>query len=231
MSAASHTTLPAKPTTMVGRIFSSTIGQKLVMAATGAFLCVFVLGHMAGNLLAFQGAAALDAYGAALRKAPALLWTARFGLLAAVTLHIWAYLALTQRSLAARPEGYRKAAYRESSYASRTMRWSGPLLLGFIVFHLGDLTIGTWNPGFEHGAVYRNLLASLRRTGVGVFYLAAMGALALHLHHGIWSLFQSVGASQARYDSFGRKFATGFTLVVTLGFAAVPVAVLLGWLK
>jgi succinate dehydrogenase / fumarate reductase cytochrome b subunit len=212
-------------------VFGSSIGQKLVMAVTGVALTGFVLGHMLGNLTAFQGAEAIDAYGAALRKFPALLWGARIGLLAAVALHIWAYWSLSRKSWAARPEGYRATAYREASYASLTMRWSGPLLLAFIVFHLGDLTIGNFNPGFEEGAVYHNLLSSLRRTGVAVFYLVALGALALHLWHGVWSLFQTVGISQPRYESVARRLATVFTIIVVGGFAAIPVAILAGILR
>jgi len=224
------------PTSVLGRIFASSIGQKAVMAVTGIALSGFVLLHMLGNLAAFQGANAqgvhaLDAYGALLRQVPAALWTMRIGLLVAVALHIWAYLALTRTSMAARPAGYSKTDYREATYASRTMRWTGPLLAAFIVFHIGDLTTGTFNPGFEEGAVYRNLLASLQRGGVAAFYLIAMGALALHLWHGIWSLFQTLGMSQPRHQSLGRRVATVFTLVVVLGFALVPVAILFGMLR
>jgi len=215
----------------LGRIFASTIGQKLVMAATGIALSGFVLAHMAGNLLAFQGPAALDAYGAGLRKFPALLWGARGGLLLAAVLHIWAFLKLDARSNAARPQGYKKVAHRESTLASRTMRWSGPLLLAFIIFHLFDLTIGTANPGFVHGEVYRNLRASLLRPGIAAFYLVATGSLAFHLHHGIWSMFQTLGISQPRYESLGRAVATVFTIVVAGGFAVIPLAVMLGILK
>lgn len=218
-------------TTWVGRLFSSTIGQKLIMAATGVALSGFVLAHMSGNLLAFQGAQALDAYGAALRKFPAVLWGARLSLFAAVGLHSWAYLALTGRSWSARPQSYKVTAHREATWASRTMRVTGPLLLVFIVFHLLDLTVGTLNPGFEEGMVYRNLKASLTRTWVAGFYLLAVGSLAFHLYHGIWSLFQTVGISQPRYESFGRKVSTIFTVVVAGGFALVPLAMLLGLLK
>jgi len=222
---------PAAAPTKAGRIFSSTIGLKLVMAATGVMLSGFVLAHMSGNLLAFQGAEALDAYGAGLRKLPALLWAARIGLLLAAGLHIWAFLKLDARSNAARPQAYKVVTHRESTLASRTMRWSGPLLLAFIIFHLLDLTIGTVNPGFVHGEVYRNMRASLLRPGVATFYLVAMAALAFHLNHGIWSMFQTLGWSQPRYESLGRKVALGFTVIVTGGFAAIPIAVLLGLLK
>jgi succinate dehydrogenase / fumarate reductase cytochrome b subunit len=111
------------------------------------------------------------------------------------------------------------------------MRWTGPLLAAFIIFHLGDLTTGTFNPAFEEGAVYSNLLASLQRGGVAAFYLIALGALALHLWHGIWSLFQTLGLSQPRHQSLGRRLATLFTLLVVLGFALVPLAVILGMLR
>lgn len=218
------------------RIISSSVGQKAVMAVTGIALSGFVLLHMLGNLAAFrgtnaQGVHALDAYGALLRQVPAALWAMRIGLLVAVLLHIWAYLALTRTSWAARPAGYNKTNYREATYASRTMRWTGPLLAAFIIFHLGDLTTGTFNPGFEEGAVYHNLLASLQRGAVAAFYLIALGALALHLWHGIWSLFQTLGLSQPRHQSLGRRVATLFTLLVVLGFALVPLAVIFGMLR
>ncbi len=232
MSSTARTFAPPRgPQSLAARVFGSSIGQKLVMAVTGVALTGFVLGHMLGNLTAFQGAATIDAYGAALRKFPAALWGVRAGLLIAVVLHIWAYWMLSRKSWAARPEGYRATAYREASYASLTMRWTGPLLLAFIIFHLGDLTLGRFNPDFQEGAVYHNLLASLRRTGIAVFYLVAMGALALHLWHGVWSLFQTVGISQPRHESFARRLATIFTIVVVGGFAAIPLAILAGILR
>ncbi len=212
-------------------MIGTTIGLKLVMAATGVALSGFVLMHMIGNLLAFQGPAALNAYGEALRKFPAALWGARLGLLAAAVLHVVAFLKLDDRSSAARPDGYKVTRYRESTLASRTMRWSGPLLLAFILFHLADLTIGYVNPGFVDGEVYRNLRASLLRPAVAGFYLLAMSALAFHLYHGIWSMFQTIGCHQPRYSSLGRKVATVFTVIVAGGFSAVPIGILLGLLK
>lgn len=227
----SSAALAPASTSVLGRLFSSSIGQKAIMALTGVALTGFVLAHMLGNLTAFQSPEAIDAYGAALRRVPAILWAMRGGLLVAVVLHIWSYLALTRTSMAARPLGYKKTNYREASYASRTMRWTGPLLLAFLVFHLGDLTLGSFNPGFEEGAVYRNVVASLRRGAVAAFYLIAMGALALHLWHGVWSLFQTLGFSQPRHQSAARMLATLFTVVVVLGFALVPLAVMAGYLR
>ena len=217
---------PPPSRTRIGRFTNSTVGLKLIMAVTGVVLSGFVLGHMAGNLKVFEGAEALNAYGRLLRFEMAFLWGARLTLLTAVALHIFAYLKLTRDSLAARPVGYRKTSYRESSYASRTMRISGPLLLGFIIFHLLHLTTGTVHPSYEEGDVYHNVVSGLRAAPVAVFYLLAMTALGFHLWHGIWSLFQTLGAGQPRYNSLGRHVATVFTLVVVLGFSAVPLAVL-----
>jgi succinate dehydrogenase / fumarate reductase cytochrome b subunit len=218
-------------TSRASQFFQSSLGQKLAMAATGVVLSGFVLGHMAGNLTAFNGAAALDAYGAALRRFPALLWGVRLGLLASVVLHIWAYWMLSQKSWGARPQGYRVNTYQESSWASRTMRWTGPFLAVFIVYHLLHLTTGNVHPDFQEGRVYHNLISGLKVLPVAIFYVAATGALGFHLWHGVWSLFQSIGISQPRYDSFGRRLATLFTIVVVGGFAIIPLAVLAGILR
>jgi len=210
----------------------SSIGQKLVMAATGVVLSLFVLGHMTGNLLAFQGPDAIRKYALGLRMFPALLWAVRLGLLAAVGLHIWAYWVLSRKSWSARPEGYRVAAYEESSWASRTMRWTGPVLLAFIIYHILHMTTGTLHPSFDHNFdVYGNLITGLQVAPVAAFYIIAMFALGFHLWHGIWSMFQTIGISQPRHKSIARRLATVFTIVVVGGFLAVPVAILTGFLK
>jgi succinate dehydrogenase / fumarate reductase, cytochrome b subunit len=215
----------------VARALGSSIGLKIIMALTGVILSGYVLGHMAGNLQAFQGRASIDAYGKMLHDAPIFLWTARAVLLVAIGLHIWAFVVLTRRNMGARPHGYRALRPRESSFASRSMALTGPLLLAFIVYHILHMTTGTVHPDFEEGSVYHNLITGLGIWPVAFFYLAGLAALALHLWHGIWSLFQTLGVGQARYESLGRRFATGFTLVVVLGFAAIPICILAGILK
>src|SRR5262249_7179671 len=120
----------------------SSIGLKIVMALTGVVLSLFVLGHMLGNLQAFQGAEAINDYAKLLRKEPALLWAVRLVLLASVGLHIWAYIALTRLNQVARPGRYHVVSRKESSYASRSMRVTGPLLLAFIVYHILHMTTG-----------------------------------------------------------------------------------------
>jgi succinate dehydrogenase / fumarate reductase cytochrome b subunit len=211
-------------------MLNSSIGLKLVMALTGVLLSGFVLVHMLGNLQVYQGPEAINDYGKLLRKEPALLWAARLTLLAAVGLHIWAYFALWRKNQKARPQGYRARKYRESSFASRSMTITGPLVLLFIIYHILHMTTGTVHSSFEEGAVYHNLITGLGGI-VGLIYIVAMIMLAFHLWHGVWSMFQTLGAPEDRYNSLARRFATVFTLVVTLGFIAVPLAIMTGYLK
>ena len=220
---------PAHRTRLQRMLFSS-IGLKIIMALTGVILSGFVLVHMLGNLQVYQGAEAIDAYGKLLRKEPALLWSFRFVLLGAVGLHIWAFLALTRKNLRARPQAYQSRKYKESSFASRSMTITGPLVLLFIIFHILHMTTGNVHPSFIEGAVHHNLVTGL--TGiVGVIYILAMIMLAFHLWHGVWSMFQTLGAPEDRFRSLGRRFATIFTILVTLGFASVPLAVLTGFVR
>jgi succinate dehydrogenase / fumarate reductase cytochrome b subunit len=211
-------------------MLTSSIGLKITMALTGVVLSGFVLVHMLGNLQVYQGAEAIDAYGKLLRKEPALLWTFRLVLLGSVGLHIWAYLALTRKNLQARPEAYQIKKNRESSLASRSMIITGPLILAFIIYHILHMTTGTVHPDFQEGAVFRNLAIGLRGI-VGVIYIVAMIMLAFHLWHGVWSMFPTLGVPEQRHGTLARGFATIFTLVVTLGFITVPLAVLAGFLR
>ena len=215
----------------LARLWRSTIGLKFVMAVTGVILSGFVLVHMAGNLQVFQGEKALNDYAKLLRVEPALLWLARLVLIGSVGLHIAAWLVLFKRNQRARPVAYRKVTRRESSFASRSMRWTGPLLLAFIVYHILHLTTGTVHPDFREGDAYYNLVTGLRVLPVAIVYVLAMLALGFHLWHGVWSLFQTLGAEQARYESAGRRTATVFTVVVVLGFIAVPLLIATGFVK
>lgn len=210
--------------------FRSSIGKKVVMAASGAVLFGFVLGHLAGNLQVYLGPAAINAYALKLRHFPALLWAARLGLLAAVTLHIASAWSLTRTSQEARPIGYRERESRESTYASRTMRWGGVIVLLFVVYHLMHFTFGNAHPSFVPGDVYHNMVAGFRSLPVSGFYIAAMIALGLHLYHGVWSMMQTLGLSHPRYDHLRHAFAALVAVVVVVGNISFPLAVLTGLL-
>ncbi len=200
------------------------------MAVTGLALVGFVVGHMAGNLQAYLGPEAFNGYAAALRRYPSLLWGARIGLLGAALLHVWSAWSLTRMNKAARPIGYRRRESRASSYASRTMPWSGVILLLFIVYHVLHFTFGARavHPQFVHGDAYHNFVTGFQNPLVSAFYVAAMLALGLHMWHGVGSLLQSLGLNESRYNGVRQALATLVTAVVVLGNISFPVAVLAG---
>jgi succinate dehydrogenase / fumarate reductase cytochrome b subunit len=212
------------------RFYSTAIGKKAVMAVTGLLGIVFVIGHMAGNLLAFAGPEALNSYAHFLQSTGELLWIMRLGLLAAVILHIIAAVQLTRQNRAARPDGYVKREPQVSTWAARTMRWGGVLLLVFIVLHILHFTTGDWKPSgsFSDTDVYANLVLSFRIWWVTLFYVVAMIALAFHLYHGAWSSVRSLGLSQPSPRPLHRTVAMGIAVVLWLGFTIVPVAVFVG---
>jgi succinate dehydrogenase / fumarate reductase cytochrome b subunit len=210
---------------------NSSVGKKIVMAVTGIVLSLFVLGHMVGNTLVFKGPEAMNHYAAFLQGLGTTLWVIRFVLLACVLLHAWAYLATTWESWSARPVGYRKTVHEASDWASRTMRWTGPILAVFIVFHILHLTTGTLHPSFRHLDAYGNVVRGFAVVPVGLFYVVAMACLGFHTWHGTWSLLQTLGVAHPRFDPVRKKIAIVFTVVVAGGFMAVPLAVLFGLVK
>jgi succinate dehydrogenase / fumarate reductase cytochrome b subunit len=213
-------------------LYSTHVGKKYAMAISGMVLMLFVLAHMIGNLKLYLGASSLDNYSAWLRNVgePALprqtlLWTVRIVLIVAVAVHIQAAYALTLVNRRARPSAYRSPRdYVAASFASRTMRWSGIIVALFVVFHLLDLTWGSANPDFRAGDPYHNVVESFQRWPVAIAYIVANLALALHLSHGAWSLFQSMGW----LFRWRRTFAVAFAAVIAAGNVSFPLAVLTG---
>jgi succinate dehydrogenase / fumarate reductase, cytochrome b subunit len=214
----------------VGTLWASAIGKKFLMALSGVVLFLFVLVHMAGNLQVFKGAPALDHYAELLRISMPFLWFTRLVLLSAVLVHAIAGIQLWLDKQKARPVAYQDFRPVVSSTASRTMIISGFLILGFVVYHLLDLTIGVVpHPGaFEEGRVYANLIRSLSGAVGFVVYVAAMIGLGFHLWHGLWSVFQTFGLSNRGVRPSIQKGAIALAIIVTLGFSAVPLAVITG---
>jgi succinate dehydrogenase / fumarate reductase cytochrome b subunit len=212
---------------------SSSIGKKVVMAVTGAMLLAFVFVHMLGNLQVYLGPTKLDEYGAALRKFPPMLWGARLALLLAAGLHVWGALSTTLESWRARPVEYKgwRSAGDASTLSSRTMRWTGLIILAFVVYHLLHLTLGLVHPDFVEGAVNHNFVRGFQVVGASAAYVAAMVALGLHMYHGGWSLFQTLGISHPRYNNLRLVFATILAIVVVLANVSFPVSVLAGLVK
>jgi succinate dehydrogenase / fumarate reductase cytochrome b subunit len=223
--------------------YRSPMGKKIVMAVTGLMLFGFIFGHMVGNLKLYKGADAegvyaLDHYAEGLRVMGApvfghgeLLWLARIGLLVAVFLHILSAYQLTRISRKARPIGYREQRPQAATYASRTMRWGGVILVLFIIYHLLHLTLGSVHESFVAGQVHANVVKGFSNPLISAFYMVAQLALGLHLYHGLWSLFQTLGISGKNINIFRQRFAAAFALIVTVGNLSFPIAVLSGLVK
>jgi succinate dehydrogenase / fumarate reductase cytochrome b subunit len=219
--------------TQAPRFLGSSIGRKLIMAVTGLILFGFVLGHMLGNLQVYLGPEALNHYGVLLRTLlhGAGLWVVRAVMLTAVSLHIWAATSLTLESRRARPIGYEEQQWKESTYASRTMRWGGVIILLFVIYHLLHFTTGTVHPNFIEGDIYHNFVVGFQSVPVSVFYIVAMVALGFHLRHGVWSMFQTLGVSNPRYIRIAHAAAWLFAVLIVAGNISFPLAVLTGIVK
>lgn len=219
----------------LGNFWRSTIGKKIVMAVTGLIGVGFVIGHMVGNLQVFEGAEKINAYGRFLHHTVGTeLWLVRAVLLLAVILHVVAAVQLTRRAQAARPVGYKRGTQREAStFASRTIRWGGLLLLIFIIVHILHFTVRAF-PGYDRvdaeGTVdvYANIVTAFRNPWWTLFYVVAMIALGLHLFHGFWSSLRTLGASKPSRHPLRRPVAIAIAVIVWAGFTIVPVAVFLG---
>ena len=213
-------------------LLRSTIGRKIVMAVTGLVLVVFILGHLAGNLLVFMGPDAMHEYALFLRTVAhgTGIWIARGTLVASAILHIWAAASLTLESRGARPVRYAAWKPRASTLYSRTMRWTGVLLLAYVIYHLLHMTFGTVHPDFVELQPYHNIVTAFRHTGAAVTYIVAMIFLGFHLDHGVWSMIRTLGLSHPRYVRIVRQLSVALAVVVALGYIAIPVAVMAGLL-
>jgi succinate dehydrogenase / fumarate reductase cytochrome b subunit len=216
-------------------LWNSSVGKKILMAVSGLVLYGFVVVHMLGNLKVYQGRESFNHYAEGLRTLGApflghgqLLWIARIVLLAALLVHLVAVFQLTRQSKAARKHSYKKFDGLEFSYASRTMLWGGLLLLGYIVYHLLHLTLGTVHPNFIPGDAYNNFVVGFQQVPASIAYIVAMIPLALHMYHGFWSMLQTLGANNPKYNKLRRPVAITLALLVALLNISFPVAVLLG---
>ncbi|HJW72564.1 MAG TPA: succinate dehydrogenase cytochrome b subunit [Geothrix sp.] len=212
---------------------ASSVGRKVVMAATGVILFGFVTVHMIGNTQAYLGAEPFNHYAEFLKTMVhgAGIWIFRAVLLTAALLHIWAATTLTLDNRAARPIGYRQQQPVASTWASRTMRWSGVILAVFIIYHLLHFTTGTVHPNFDHANPYANFVNGFKVPAAAGFYIVAQLCLGLHMWHGVWSCTQTLGLSHHRYEALRRNFATVLTVLVVGVNISYPIAVLTGFIR
>ncbi len=217
-------------------LYSTAVGKKYVMAITGLIGVGYVIAHLIGNLKVYIGPEEIDHYGEFLREllVPLLprtvaLWLLRLVLIGALALHLHAAYTLTLINRRARPDRYQSPRdYIAANFASRTMRWTGIIVLLFLFYHLADLTWGWFNPDFVRGAVYHNLDESLSQIPVAILYIVANIALGIHLFHGVWSLFQSMGWNNPRFNSWRRGLATAIATLIVVGNCSFPIAVQAG---
>jgi succinate dehydrogenase / fumarate reductase cytochrome b subunit len=218
--------------------YRSSIGKKAVMAVTGVFLFGWIFLHMAGNLKVYTGAEHFNAYaaflitmGAPLLPNKSALIAVRVLLLIAVYFHIDCAVKLTLMNRRARPIDYHRRDPQAATYAARTMRWGGVIIILFVFYHLGHLTFGKFHPDFIEHDAYHNFVVGFRVWWVSAFYVVANLALGLHLFHGLWSMFNSLGLNHPKLEPWKRIFATTFAAVVTLANVSFPIAVLAGVIK
>ena len=240
------TTEKTKRARLPVEFYRSAVGKKWVMAITGIVILGFALAHMIGNLKMFlpdvDGIPDINVYAESLRSlfSPIVpehvfLWILRTGLIVAALLHVHAAYSLTVMNHRARAIDYHSPRrYVAADYAGRTMRWSGTIFLAFLFFHLADFTWGIEPAApdvWEHGQVYANFVATFQRPIVTAFYVLAVTLLGIHLYHGAWSMFQSMGINHPRFNAARRVFAIVVSGAVTVGFAIPPLAIAFGLLK
>lgn len=229
---------------IIANIFKTSVGKKYVMAITGLALFLFVVAHLAGNLQIFLGPEAINRYGNLLQTNPEIIWPARIILLVLVGLHIWSAAKLTRENLEARPVGYAEYQPVGSTYASRTMLMSGLIVAAFVIYHLLHYTaevtavnltgqnFATFiDPRSGTHDIFKMMVVGFHNPLVSGFYLLGMALLCLHLSHGVSSMFQSLGWKNNAYRPCLDKAARWVSLLIFLGYASIPISILLGYGK
>ncbi len=213
-------------------IYQTYVGKKWVMALTGIGLLGFVLVHMIGNFHLYEGPTQTHEYAELLRDLGGhlvprtlILWLLRIGLIAAFALHIHSAYSLSKRNVITNSQYRGGRKYVVANYASRTMRWTGPIIGLYLIYHLADLTWGHFNPDYVRGDPYHNVVASLSSIPVAALYIFANIALALHIFHGTWSIFQSLGINSPRFNPYRQALAGIFALVIFAGNISFPIFV------
>ena len=230
---------------LLRNLFCSSVGRKYVMAATGAAMFLFVIGHLVGNLQVFISPEQINAYGHFLQSNIEIIWPARISMLACIALHILSAASLTRENMAARPVNYARWEPTAASYASRTMVMSGIIVGVFIVYHLLHYTVMVQAPGLGlngqefaaledkdlHHDIYRMIILGFSNGWVSLFYIVGVGLLCLHLSHGVSAMWQSLGWKKSSYGPSLECLAKGGSLLIFLGYISIPLAVLLKVIK
>jgi len=220
------------------RYFSASVAKKYLMALSGATLVGFVIAHLVGNLQIFLGQEAINRYGNFLQSTSELIWPARIFLLIMLLTHIVTSIQLTLDANAARPVAYAKKEYIKATLASRTMMYSGLLILGFIVYHLLHFTFLRVHPQYSHLTdpkgrhdIYSMMVLSFQQPLICVAYIVPIFFLCAHLSHGISSMFQSLGLNSMKSRRLLSMWGARLAWLIFLGYAMIPISCLLGWVR
>ncbi len=219
------------------RLFSDSIGRKVVMAITGLLMVLFVIGHLLGNLTIFAGPNGINAYAFHLHELAPVVWGTRIVMGAAVLLHLFISIQITLENSAAKPDRYAVQNSLKATFASKNMIWTGAIIGAFVLFHLLQFTFRV-TPNLVLGFdamnrfdVYTMVVKGLGSVLNGLVYLVAMVALFFHLSHGIQSVFQTLGLSNGfllpRWGALGKTLA----VVFLVGFGSIPAVILVGILS
>ena len=208
--------------------YGTTVGKKVTMAVTGGILFLFLCGHMLGNLQIFMGPERINAYAAFLKSTGELLWAARLVLATALVLHILAAVQITLANWRARPQGYAVKKDVETGYAARTMIVSGPLIFLYVIYHLMMFTLLTTDRTYSYTDVYGNVVKAFQNPAISAVYILAMLVLGFHLFHGVWSMLQTLGINHPKLNRMRRVVSSTLAAIITAGYIAIPVSVLLG---
>ncbi|HKB90847.1 MAG TPA: succinate dehydrogenase cytochrome b subunit [Opitutaceae bacterium] len=239
-------------------LFSSSIGRKILMAVTGVILTGFIIGHLVGNLQIFSDPDKINGYAHVLRELGPALWTARIILLISVVIHIWAATVLTIENRRARgSEPYGVKTWIAASLSSRFVRWTGYIVLVFILYHLAQFTFGAVEKkhfkdnlppyiltsdyhvlglsavkaGTKVPDVHSMMIFGFQNVPISIFYIVAVGLLSFHLQHGLDSLFQTLGLRNGSWSTGLRKLVTIFCVAYFIGNLLIPVSILAGYIK
>jgi succinate dehydrogenase / fumarate reductase cytochrome b subunit len=236
---AAAATVRITPRGFISEFVHSSVGRKMIVAATGVILILFVVGHLLGNLQIYLGPDWINAYSQHLRDLGPILWMIRAFLLITVIAHIYFTILLAIENRRARPEAYRDRNYVKASWASRHMIVSGLVVLAFIIFHLLHFTARKFNPQFpllkldplNRYDVYSMMVYGFQNVYVSIFYIVGLFLLTLHLTHGSSSFFQSLGLNNERLTPKLAIAGRIFAWLLFIGYTSIPIAVLLGFIK
>jgi succinate dehydrogenase / fumarate reductase cytochrome b subunit len=218
-------------------LHKTSIGKKMLMAGSGLFILIWLIGHMLGNLKVWLNQKEFDSYAEFLRRLgepifphSVVLWLIRGLLTVAFVVHVYLAIDLSLRNRRARAVRYQRTARVQADVPAVTMRWGGLALGLFVIFHLANFTWGWIHPGyrFVRGSVYANVVSNFNQWWLVAIYVAAMAALALHIYHGTWSIFQTFGANSRRWDHLIRRSSATLAVIMFVGFVSVPIGVLVG---